>query len=374
MILGACVDAGLPLDTLREELAKLGVEGFTLGAGKVKQSGIAATHITVDTEEQHAHRHLRHIVEIIDGSTLSETVKANAKRIFTRLAEAEAVVHDTTPEKIHFHEVGALDAIVDIVGACICFEYFGVEKVAATPIHVGGGTVKCAHGVMPVPVPAVVELTKGVPVIHTAYDGEITTPTGAAILTTLTDSWGKLGDLNIEHAGYGAGSRTPEDRPNVLRIVIGELKPSAHHEHSVLIETNIDDMNPEYFGYITEQLLENGARDVYMAPIYMKKGRPGTLLSVITDDNFIDTACEIIFRETSTLGVRISRVERRVLDRAQIEVETEWGTVRVKAARFDGADRLTPEYEECVRIAKQENIPLRDVYERIIEHAKKGDA
>ncbi|MCE5252535.1 nickel pincer cofactor biosynthesis protein LarC [bacterium] len=365
MILGALVAGGMPLDVLTAELEKLGVGGFELKQEQVMRAGIAAVHVDVITGHQHEHRHLSHIRNIIESSTLSSGIKERAVSIFTRLAEAEAKVHDTTPEKIHFHEVGALDAIVDVVGACIGLDYFGVGTVVSTPLSFGTGTVTCAHGVMPVPVPAVVELTKGIPVVRTDRTGELTTPTGAAIITTLASSYGALDNFVAETAGYGAGTRESQAFPNVLRISIGSVTHSANEDHSVLIETNIDNMNPEIFGYLTEKLLAAGAKDVYMCSIFMKKGRPGTLLSILTDDSLKDTMVSMLFSETTTLGVRISRVMRKVLDRKAGTVQTEFGPVRVKTAYIGGSERCAPEYDDCARIARERNIPLMTVYDII---------
>jgi len=367
MILGSLVAAGVPADHLRTELGKLGVHGFELRESAKKAGGISAVHIDVITEHQHAHRHLSHIRDIIESSTLSETVKKNAVAIFTRLAEAEAKVHGTTPEKIHFHEVGALDAIVDVTGACIGLDYLGIEKVMASPIRVGTGTVKCAHGVMPVPVPAVVELTKNVPVVRTAIDGEITTPTGAAILTTLVSNWGPVSHFTGEVVGYGAGTKEWEDHPNILRLVVGETPSAYATDHSVLIETNIDDMNPEVYGYLTDRMFEAGALDVYLTPIYMKKGRPGTLLSILTGETEMDRIMGILFSETTTLGVRITHVARRKTLREPRIIDTEFGPVKVKVATVEGVERIAPEYEECARIARAHHIPLLKVYELILK-------
>ena len=410
MTLGALVHCGMPLAHLREELSKLRLEGYELREEQVMRGGISAVHLDVDTGDHHDHGHhhedhdnhhdhhhhdehdhhgdhahhhdhehhesheepehhhpehrpLSRIREIIQSSDLSDRVKSRAVAIFTRLAEAEAKVHGSTVEEVHFHEVGAVDAIVDVVGACIGLEYFKVDAVVSTPLRLGTGTVRCAHGVMPVPVPAVVELTKGAPVVRTMIEGELTTPTGAAILTTLASSWGPVDGFVAETAGYGAGTRIRKEIPNVLRISIGKVCGAYQTDHSVLLETNIDNMNPEVFGYLSERLFEAGAKDAYMTPIYMKKGRPGTLLSVITDEAVIDTLLDIIFRETTTLGVRISRFSRRTVKREPGTVQTEFGPVRVKIAHVNDCLRFAPEYEDCARIARENGIPLLSVYD-----------
>lgn len=373
MTLGALVHCGMPLDYLREEVGKLHIHGYELGEERVMRSGISAVHIDVDTgrhdhdghghHHHHEHRSLSRILEIIGSSTLSDRVKSRSSSIFTRLAEAEAKVHGTTPEEVHFHEVGAVDAIVDVVGACIGLEYFRIDTVMSTPPRLGTGMVACAHGTMPVPVPAVVELTRGVPVVRTMIEGELTTPTGAAILTTLAASYGPVEGFVAETSGYGAGTRVWEEIPNVLRISIGQMDGAYEMDHSVLIETNIDNMNPEVFGYVSERLFESGAKDAYMTPVYMKKGRPATLISVITDEPLIDTMLDIIFRETTTLGVRISHVSRRKVKRESGTVRTGFGPVRVKVAHVDGYRRFAPEFDDCARIAREKGIPLLTVYD-----------
>jgi uncharacterized protein (TIGR00299 family) protein len=264
---------------------------------------------------------------------------------------------------VHFHEVGAVDAIVDVVGSCIGLEYFGVDTVVSTPVRLGTGTVTCAHGLMPVPVPAVVELTRGIPTVRTMIQGELTTPTGAAILTTLASSWGRLEEFTVETFGYGAGTKVLPEMANVLRISIGRTGCAYEIDHSILLETNIDNMNPEVFGFLSERLFEAEAKDVYMTPIYMKKGRPGTLLSIMTDESRMDAILDIIFRETTTLGIRISRVSRRKVKRESGIVRTEFGPVPVKIAHVDGYKRFAPEYEDCARIAREKKVPILTVYD-----------
>jgi len=365
MILGALVACGLPITYLREELGKLGLHGFELTEKVVTPSGISAVHVDVMTEHQHEHRNLSHIIEIIGSSNVSIKVKDQATRIFNCLAEAEAKVHGTTKEKIHFHEIGALDAIVDIVGVCIGLEYFGIERVVSTPLRLGTGMVKCAHGVIPVPVPAVAELIKNVPVVRTLIEGEMTTPTGAAIVTTLASSYGYVENFITKIVGYGAGSRQTEDYPNVLRITIGDAPGSFDMDQCLLLETNIDNMNPEVYGFVERRLFEAGAKDVFMCPIYMKKGRPGTLLSVLTDDGAMERLLELMFMETTTIGVRITRVVRKKLKRDSRTVQTEIGPIRIKVADINGHQRYTPEFEDCARIAREKGIPLITVYDII---------
>ena len=363
MILGALVSCGVPVGKLVEKLKKLNISGFELREEKVLCSGINATHIDVITKDQHNHRHLPKIKNIIESSELSERVKEQSIRIFTGLAEAEAKVHGTTPEEIHFHEVGALDAIVDVVGTCIGLEYLGIDTIVSTPLHLGTGTVKCAHGLMPVPVPAVAELTKNIPVVRTNIEEELTTPTGAAIITALASSYGFLDEFTADVVGYGAGTRKREDRPNILRITVGSTSQKYEEDKCLLIETNIDDMNPEIFGYISDRFFEAGAKDVYMSPIFMKKGRPGTLLSILTDESRMNTLIDILFGETTTIGVRINRIVRKKIKREERTVSTEHGKIRVKVAYINGCERVAPEFEDCARIAREKGIPLLEVYD-----------
>jgi pyridinium-3,5-bisthiocarboxylic acid mononucleotide nickel chelatase len=365
MILGALVACGVPIKYLIEELGKLGVNGFELRKKDVTRAGIAAVHIDVIIEHQQEHRHLSHIKEIICSSSISDSAKDRAVRIFTHLAEAEAKVHGTSREKVHFHEVGALDAIVDVTGACIGIEYLGIDRVISTPLHFGTGTVECAHGVMPVPVPAVVELTKDVPVVRTSREGEITTPTGAAIITTIASSYGTLENFTPAVIGYGAGTKVMEDYPNILRISVGEESASFETDKCQLLETNIDDMNPEIFGYLSGRLFEAGAKDVYMIPIYMKKGRPGTLLSVLADNSTTSNLIEMILSETTSLGVRVTNVERKKLEREIRAIDTEFGSVHVKVAIVGGHERYAPEFDDCARIAREKGIPFLTVYEAV---------
>ena len=363
MILGALVSCGVPVEKLEEKLKGLNVNGFELREEKVSCSGINATHINVITKDQHNHRHLSKIKNIIESSELSERVKEQSIRIFTGLAEAEAKVHGTTPEEIHFHEVGALDAIVDVVGTCVGLEYLGIDTIVSTPLHLGTGTVKCAHGLMPVPVPAVAELTKNIPVVRTNIEEELTTPTSAAIITALASSYGFLDDFTADVVGYGAGTRKREDRPNILRITVGSTSQKYEEDKCLLIETNIDDMNPEIFGYISDRFFEAGAKDVYMSPIFMKKGRPGTLLSILTDESRMNTLIDMLFGETTTIGVRINRVARKKIKREERTVSTEHGKIRVKVAYINGCERVAPEFEDCARIAREKGIPLLEVYD-----------
>jgi len=365
MALGALVDAGLSLDLLKAELDKLKVHEFTLSQRRVEKHGIAATKVDVDAQEGHIHRRLIDVLYIINSSSISDTAKESARKVFRKLAEAEAKVHGTSIDKVHFHEVGAVDAIVDVVGVVVGLELLGVEKVYASKFRFGSGRTRGAHGAMPVPVPAVVEMTKGFPAERTDIPFELVTPTGAAILTALATGIGEQIQLKTEMTGYGAGTRDVEQVPNLLRVEIGELITDAHTDSPILLETNIDDMTPEIYGYIIDRLLEAGARDAYLTPVIMKKGRPGIQLTVLADPHKESELTNLIFSETTTLGIRRIPVQRHMLTRRADTVETPFGPIRVKIADVNGKDRITPEYDDCARIAREKGIPILDVYKAV---------
>jgi len=365
MTLGALVNAGISIDALRSELAKLNLTGYQLTAEKVLRSGIAATkvHVIIDRKE-HKSRHLPDILNIINTSSLADPVKQKSCRIFQRMAEAEANVHGTTLDKIHFHEVGAVDAIVDIVGSVIGLELLGITRIIVSAVNVGSGTVQTSHGLFPIPAPATAELLIGIPMYQSSTKFEIATPTGAAIISTLGNSFGTLPLMNVSRIAYGAGDQDFPGSPNVLRLMIGEPASTFDEDTSVVIETNIDDMNPQIYDYLIEQLIQQGAQDAYLTPIIMKKGRPALLLSVLTDKSLLDTILNTIFRETTSIGVRINEVSRKKLLREIREVETEYGTVRVKiSSHKNQVLTVTPEYEDCRRIADEKRIPLKLIIE-----------
>ena len=376
MTLGALVDAGVSIDVLRVELAKLNLSGYDLKAEKVKRSGIAATkvNIIIDQKDQKS-RHLSDILSIIEASTLSSAVKEKSSRIFTRLADAEAKVHGTTPDKIHFHEVGAVDAIVDIVGSVIGLELLCVTHIMASAINVGSGTIQSAHGVLPVPAPATVELLAGIPVYQAGAQFELATPTGAVIISTLGSSFGPMPLMKVDRVSYGAGGHEFPSMPNVLRLMIGQPVADYKEDTSIVIETNIDDMNPQVYDYLIEKLMQQGAHDVYLTPIIMKKGRPAILLSVLTDGTKSDVLLDTIFRETTSIGVRIQEVGRKKLTREMKAVDTMYGKVRIKVSkRDDDILSATPEYEDCRRIAEERQIPLKQVMEEAKNQFSRDDA
>lgn len=365
MILGALVDAGLGIEALREELAKLKVAGFRLETEKVEKHGIVGTKVNVVTGHEHVHRYLADIVKIIEGADISDAAKTKGKAVFARLADAEAKVHGTTPDRIHFHEVGALDAIVDVLGSILGLELLGVEEVYASALRMGTGFTSSAHGRLPVPVPAVVELTRGIPTERTQIRAELITPTGAAILTALSTSIGNVPFFRTERVGYGAGTRDLEEIPNLLRVHIGAMSGQVEEDRSVVIETNIDDMTPEVYGYVLDALLHRGAKDVYLTPVVMKKGRPGILLTVLADEARVEEVVRTIFRETSTFGVRMHDVRRVKMRRQAGSVETRFGTIRTKIGEFEGTIRITPEFDDCARIAQERNVSILEVYRAV---------
>ncbi len=368
MVLGAFVSAGLSLDELGQELKKLSLAGFELQTSHVERSGIVAVKLdVVISVHPKYHRHLKDIIEIIDRSELSASVKDRSKKIFHQIAVAEAKVHNTTIEKIHFHEVGALDSIVDIIGAAICLEKFGIERVYSSPVKLGsGGFSATEHGQLPIPTPATLEILKDYPAVLTDINFELTTPTGAAIIKALSSGVLSLEIIRVQGIGYGAGKGELEKIPNVLRVIIGELEPEYDEDELVTVETNIDDLNPELYPFVVEQLMAAGAHDAYLIPIIMKKGRPGILLSVLVNRGKLDPILKVVFTETTTLGVRIQHTERKKLPRIQKEVETSFGKITVKAVVLNGVERLVPEFEECRRIAIERKLALIEVY-RILE-------
>lgn len=367
MILGALVAAGVETSYLREQLSSLSVSGFDVNFETVNRSGLSATYARVETAHEHKHRHLSDIKQIIEASGLSAPVKQRAVQIFTRLAEAEARVHNEPVDHVHFHEVGALDAIVDVVGAAICFDALQIERFVCSPLHVGSGMVKMAHGQFPIPPPAVTELLKGVPFYATDIKGELLTPTGAAIITTVCSEYGPIPPMTTEATGYGAGTREYQDFPNVLRVLIGQTEAAgAKDERLWMLETNLDDVSPQIVGHVMERALESGALDCFFTPVQMKKNRPGVLLSVLCGPNEKDALMKLFFMETTTLGVRSYEVTRRALQRSVVRVETPYGPIDVKVAHLDGrVVNEMPEFEQCRQAAANADVPLKVVEEAV---------
>jgi len=365
MILGAAVAAGVDPDTLREQLSLLNVEGFKIDFEITDRSGLSATYARVVTTDQKKHRHLSDIRRIIEASGVSNAVKELSIRIFTRLAEAEARVHNEPIEKVHFHEVGALDAIVDVVGAAICFDLLKIDRFVSSPLHVGSGMIEMAHGRFPVPPPAVAELLRGVPFYSGDIKGELLTPTGAAIITTVCQEYGAIPRIKTDRTGYGAGTRQYDNFPNVLRVLIGETEvDDAASERLWMIETNLDDMSPQIVGHVMDRVFELGALDCYFTPVQMKKNRPGVLLSVLCKPEDKEAVMQLLFTETTTLGVRSYEVERRALRRSVVQVETQYGPIGVKVAHLNGrVVNEMPEFEQCREAAIRANVPLKVVEE-----------
>ncbi len=405
MVLGAVVDAGVDTEELTAELSKLNIDGeFRLSFEKSTKHGITGTKAVVETHDdthqdnhnhshQHTHgpsRHLSDIIDLMDASQLQPNLCDKINHIFDRLAEAEAKVHNREKSKVHLHEVSGIDSIVDIVGSVIGLDLLGIEQVYASPLSLGRGFVRCAHGMMPVPVPGTMELLQGIPIRQTDIPKELVTPTGAAIITTVAEDFGVMPNMTIDTIGYGAGTRDLESQPNLLRICIGKKQTSSNtlnnnvtiaansethltdndevnlsfNDNIEIIETNLDDMTPEIYGYVMEKLFENGALDVFFTPILMKKGRPAIQISVLSPSNMRDTLIRVLLTETTTFGVRVYNADRVILDRDYVEIDTEWGHVRAKRGYLNGIlIKTVPEYEDCKLIAEENGIPIQSVYQ-----------
>jgi uncharacterized protein (TIGR00299 family) protein len=369
MTLAALLDLGLPLEKLQEELKKLALENYSLEVHPGSRSGIAALglEVKVGPREEH-HRHFSQIREMILKSLLAPEVKEVSLAVFQRLAEAEARVHKKTVEEVHFHEVGAVDSIVDIVGTAIGVHYFKPQKIYTSELPMGRGFVQCQHGRLPLPAPATVEVLKGYPVKSVNVEGELVTPTGAAIVAALSSKVSPFPSMIPEKIGYGMGKKEFPDRPNLLRLVLGEASESYLTDRAVVLESNLDDMNPEFYDYLMERLFQKGALDVALSPLQMKKNRPGTLLRVIAEEKDAEALSELILRESTTLGVRSFSVDRKKLPREVREVETRYGKIRVKVS---GEIRFQPEYEDCRRIAREKGVPIQEVYWEAMIQGKK---
>ncbi len=366
MCLGALIDLGADIGLIRSQLEKLLPGGFEISAEKESKLGITGTRFKVELEESAPRRDFLDIREMIEGSALSEEVKRTSIEIFTIIAEAEGNVHGVPPEEVHFHEVGAVDSIIDIVGTAVALDDLGIEGVYASAVPLGSGYVHCDHGRLPVPAPATLEIVVGMEIAPSPVKAELTTPTGAAILKALSRGFGPPPAMKITGSGSGVGTMDFEDIPNILRVYTGEIndKKSIHSPEGdvIVIETNIDDMNPQICGYLMDRLLEAGALDVYFTPVQMKKSRPALLLTVLSTDAALATLTDIIFRETTTIGVRTHRASRICLERRVLEVETHFGRVRVKLSMKDGeVINRQVEYEDARKIAEREGVPLKDV-------------
>jgi uncharacterized protein (TIGR00299 family) protein len=363
MTVAALLDVGVPEALVQEALESLKLPG-RLAVERVRKSGFAAVQVRVERPEEHAHRHLSDILSVVERGKLSAGARRLAKRVFQKLADAEATVHATTPDKVHFHEVGAIDSIYDIVAAAVGIDWLGVETITASPVPTGTGWVQTEHGRLPVPAPAVSHLLIGVPLVAAEIPAELTTPTGAAILVSVVERYVASPNMTIERIGCGAGSRDLESQPNLLRLFLGGLPATAASTADFVwqVETNLDDVTPEIIGFTIDRLQESGVLDVYVTPIQMKKGRPGTLLAVLCTDEQLAAIEHLIFRETGTFGLRKRRVERSTLERTAIEVPTPWGPVKGKLGWNRDVRVFTPEFEDCARLARAHSLPLQTVY------------
>jgi uncharacterized protein (TIGR00299 family) protein len=368
MLLGALLDAGLPFKEMEKAIHSLPLTGYTLHAHKEKRNGLVGTRFIVTVnEETHPHRRLEDIKTIIRKGDLSDTTQEKAIQIFTSIAEEEAKVHDCALDEIQFHEVGAVDSIVDIVGGVFGIAFLEIKSLYVSPLPLGTGFVDTAHGRIPIPAPATIALLKGVPVHHSGLSQEMVTPTGAALVQGLADSFGTMPPMVVKAVGYGVGSRQLPDRPNLLRILIGKQQTDKQVETVVMLEANLDDMNPEWWGYMMEQLLNAGAMDVIFYPVQMKKNRPGIHLEVMGRPQDKEMLMDIIFNETTTLGVRFHYGQRTILNRTIDQINTPWGVMDVKRiARSDGTSFIVPEYEACRKIALTNNLSLKEVYAWVV--------
>src|SRR3989338_6918448 len=370
MIIGALLDLGLDFEHLKKELKKLNIEDYKIYSKKIVKNGITATKFYVIENKHHKHHHhernIKEINSIINKSKLNNEIKNKIKKIFLKIAAAEAKVHKTSINKVHFHEIGAIDTIIDIAGAVIGLDKLKVEIIHCSKLNTGTGFVSFSHGKFIIPAPATAEMLKGVPIYHNNIKFELVTPTGAAIITTLANSFGEIPAMKLERIGHGAGTKNLQ-QPNVLRVFYGELdEDSGVDDRIMIMETNIDNMNPEIFPYIVERLMKNNALDAYTMPIEMKKGRHGIKITALCDKKDIDKLSKILFEETTTLGIRIFPAGRKKLEREIKKINTKYGKVRIKISKLDGKIKnVTPEYEDCARIARKYKIPLRKVYEKI---------
>jgi uncharacterized protein (TIGR00299 family) protein len=367
MTLGALIDLGVPVKWLKDSLEKIPLSGFDLSVATVSRNGIQAKSVDVRVVDDVKSRDYAEIISMIEKSYLSPNIKQKSLDIFEKIADAEAAIHGCLKKNVHFHEVGGIDAVVDIVGTVLCVDYLGIARVISSRIPLGRGFVSCQHGTLPVPAPATLCILKGVPVYGTQIPQELVTPTGAAIIVALAESFEEIPEMIIEKTGYGAGKRELETIPNLLRIITGKALIQKK-DTITIIETCIDDMNPEVFGFLMDRLFENGALDVYWIPIFMKKNRPGTMVQVLCPEDCREIVIDCILSETTSLGVRYYDAKRRVLARESVLMETVYGEIAVKRIIApNGSIRMAPEYEVCKKIALEKNIPIRIVYDTILQ-------
>ena len=372
MFVGALLDAGLKIEILEKELNKLNLSGYQLEVNKVLKKGISASQFKVKIQEKGVERRFKDILNILEESKLDQEIKNEVKKIFFKIAEAESKIHQEDIEKIHFHEIGGLDSIIDISSAVIGIKALEIKEIYSSPLPLGKGFVKCAHGILPLPAPATLELLKNIPTYSGGMESEMVTPTGAAIISTLTKDFGERPLMKIEKIGYGAGERE-FSIPNLLRVSIGEkilsdrdLMDGYVHDEALLIETNIDDMNPEFYDYIMDKLFSQGALDVFLTPIQMKKNRPAQMFSIIVYEQNLKEILKVLFSESTTLGVRIKEVKRLKLTQQNFIAETKYGKIKVKVGIFkEDIKTIAPEYQDCQKIAQQYQVPLKEIYEEV---------
>jgi uncharacterized protein (TIGR00299 family) protein len=369
MFLATLLDAGLEPKRLFEELKKISLGFYEFKRTRAMRGGLVGTRVEIRDPGGHPARHMADIEKLVSGSTLADSVKANALKVFGRLAEAEGKLHNMPPGEVHFHEVGALDAIVDVVSACVGLELMEISELVSSPLNVGGGRIDAAHGTLPVPAPATAELLKDIPIYSSGVEGELVTPTGAAIVSTLAKSFGPIPSMKVERIGYGAGEKNFPNHPNLARIFVGQrvedlkAEPGAPGDELVsIIQANLDDMSPQLYGYFVDQALAAGALDVTCSAVQMKKNRPGVEVSIMCETSKSDALAQLLFEQTTTIGLRIYEARRKVLDREIVSVETQFGTVRVKVAKQNGkVVNVAPEYEDCQRLATEKSVPLKQV-------------
>jgi uncharacterized protein (TIGR00299 family) protein len=368
MFLGALLDMGLPFEELEKTISSLPLDGYSLGCKKEMKNGLSATQFEVAVDEgRHQHRNLSDIEKIITSGQLEENVKERSLRIFRSIAEVEGEIHNHPPEKVHFHEVGAVDSIIDIAGAVFGVDYLGIDKFYASRIPLGSGFIKSGHGTIPVPAPATLALLKNVPVYNAGIDNELVTPTGAALLKEFVKSFEGLPPMVVRNTGYGAGTRDLPDRPNLLRIITGDIQKGGLSDTVAILEANIDDSNPEWLGYIMEKLFKEGALDVSYTLAYMKKNRPGIKIEIIAPPDLKDHLMDILFRESTTIGIRYRYSHRKTLIRESIKIDSPWGEISAKKIIHpDDSIFIQPEYEACKKIAEEQGVPLKEIYTLIL--------
>jgi uncharacterized protein (TIGR00299 family) protein len=371
MITGALLDAGLPLSKLENELKKLPLKGYRISSKKVRRQGFNGTKFTVEVgTERQRKKGLKNILALIEESKLATDIKEESIKIFQRLGEAEAKIHGEAVKDIHFHEIGDTDSIIDVISAVAALKILGVKTVISSRIPVGSGWAKTAHGLIPVPSPATLELLRGTPFFQKDVPFEISTPTGVAIITTLAENFTIIPLMKVDTIGYGAGTKDIKNHIGLLRVLLGKSLPAYERDEVIIIDTNIDDLNPQLYEYLMEKLFKEGAIDVFLTPVHMKKGRPGTVLSVVSEKGKVDELTKIIFTETTSLGVRKYSVERVKLPRQIKKVKTKYGTIRVKVSNYDGIGKISPEYEDCKKAAAAKKISFLKVYDEAITASK----